>query len=77
MSNTYPGTNVNVFAAGWGTLSSGGSTPNNLNNVKLTAYAASSCSRVTTNLGNGQICAGIFLFVYLKRLYVCCQMIYC
>jgi secreted trypsin-like serine protease len=56
-SDTYPGTNVDVYAAGWGTLSSGGSTPDALNNVKLTAYAASSCSTVAT-LTTAQICAG-------------------
>jgi trypsin len=58
-SNTYPGTNVSVYAAGWGTLSSGGNQPDKLQNVKLTAYPASSCTKVN-QLTNGQICAGLY-----------------
>ena len=58
LSSTYPGTNVDVYAAGWGTLSSGGDTPDNLNNVKITAYDASYCSNVGL-LNAGQICAGL------------------
>jgi secreted trypsin-like serine protease len=58
-SETYPGTNVSVYAAGWGALSSGGDSPDVLQNVKLTAYPASSCSKVAP-LTSGQICAGLY-----------------
>ena len=64
-SNTYPGTNAFVYAAGWGTLSYGGVTPDNLNNVKLTTYDASKCNYSGT-LNTGQICAGLIIFILLK-----------
>ena len=59
-SNTYPGTNVDVYAAGWGALNSSDVFSDSLNNVKLTAYDASSCNNVGT-LNNGQICAGLVI----------------
>jgi secreted trypsin-like serine protease len=58
-SSSYPGTNVDVYAAGWGALSFGGSSPNKLYNVKIIAYPASSCSKVA-RLTSGQICAGLY-----------------
>ncbi len=64
-SNTYPGTNVDVYAAGWGRLNFGGTVPDSLYNVKLTAYDASSCSKVGT-LNNGQICAGLIIKYFLN-----------
>ena len=58
-SDTYPGINVAMYAAGWGLTSSEGTSPDFLNNVKITAYDASYCSLVSA-LENGQICAGMF-----------------
>ena len=60
-SNTYPGSGLYGFIAGWGTTFSGGSTPALLNNVKINVYDASTCKNVA-KLTNGQICAGMNLF---------------
>lgn len=61
---SYPqSTGISSWAAGWGTLSSGGSLPNNLYNVKLTVYDSSQCSNVFPTLTknwNSQICSGRF-----------------
>ena len=56
-SNTYPGTNITAYVAGWGTTTAGGFTSDNLMNVKITIYDASFCDKVG-QLSNGQICAG-------------------
>lgn len=64
-STTYPPVNQNVWASGWGALSSGGSSPDKLQNVKLTVYNSAMCSNVSptnTKSWNDQICAGIFDF---------------
>jgi secreted trypsin-like serine protease len=58
-SSYYPGSSKICYAAGWGTLSSGGVTPDLLNNVRITTYPATSCSNVAT-LTSGQICAGLY-----------------
>ena len=61
LSSTYPDTSMPVYAAGWGLASSGASsTPDLLNNVKLTVYTSANC-RYTYFSDAAQICAGIFL----------------
>jgi secreted trypsin-like serine protease len=60
-SNSYPGTNVDSIAAGWGNLEFEGSSPNILNEVDLKIYESSYCSRVLKGLDknwDSQICAG-------------------
>ena len=64
-SNTYPGTNVDVYAAGWGRVDYDIIAPDSLYNVKLTAYDASSCSKVG-KLNKGQICAGLIIKYFLN-----------
>jgi hypothetical protein len=57
-STSYPGENIDVYAAGWGLLSSADSTgPNLLYNVKLSTYAASLCPYSSFDSA-GMICAG-------------------
>ena len=57
-STSYPGVNLDVYAVGWGKLSSSDTiTPNLLNNVKLSTYTASQCP-YTTFYDAGMICAG-------------------
>ena len=57
-STSYPGVNLDVYAVGWGKLSSSDTTtPNLLNNVKLSTYTASQCP-YTTFYDAGIICAG-------------------
>ena len=59
ISTFYPSAFVPAYAAGWGTLASGGIAPNLLNNVKLTVYPSSYCYNVNQYLNtNSQICAG-------------------
>ncbi len=64
-SSTYPSTQSDSWAAGWGTTSYGGSTPSLLRNVKLTVYQNTTyCQGVspdTTKNWNTQICAGEIL----------------
>jgi trypsin len=59
-SSSYPLPTPNSYVAGWGTLSSGGSLPNLLNNVVLTIYSNSYCNSVSSTIKNtsSQICAG-------------------
>jgi len=60
-SSSYPSVNRPSYAAGWGTLSSGGSAPSILNDVQLTVYSSNKCSNVDTSLAknwNSQVCAG-------------------
>ena len=64
-SNSYPPANSVAYVAGWGTLSYEGSSPSNLNNVRITVYNSSRCGNVTdTNDWNSQICAGEILGIY-------------
>ena len=57
-STSYPGENIEVYAAGWGLLNSDDSTtPNLLYNVKLSTYAASLCP-YPSFYDAGMICAG-------------------
>lgn len=58
-SNEYPVPEEDSYAAGWGTLASGGTTPDILNDVKLTIYRSSRCKNVGNDLDwDSQICAG-------------------
>lgn len=60
-SNSYPVPDRASYAAGWGTLSSGGSAPSKLNDVQLTIYSSSRCTNVdagSTKNFDSQICAG-------------------
>jgi hypothetical protein len=60
-SNSYPNPTPKSYAAGWGTLSSGGSAPSTLNNVLLNIYPSSSCNTISQSYKtdwNTQICAG-------------------
>ena len=60
-SSSYPGTNVDVFTAGWGYLNSDNATlPNLLYNVKLSTYPASQCPYSIFNDAL-MICAGKYL----------------
>lgn len=55
--------NVTAWASGWGTLSSGGSSPNTLYNVRLYIYDPSLCSNVYPSyqkVWNSQVCAGYY-----------------
>lgn len=58
----YPNTsNIDGYIVGWGTLTYGGSTPDTLQNTKITVYDGSSCSTVSPDTAkdwNSQICAG-------------------
>ena len=58
----YPvAANQNGYIVGWGTLSEGGSSPDNLQNTKITVYSENSCSNVYPNVvknWNSQVCAG-------------------
>ncbi len=57
-STSYPGANIVVYAAGWGLLNSSESTtPNILNNVKLSTYSSSKCP-YSNFYDAGMICAG-------------------
>ena len=57
-SNSYPGTNVYAYAAGWGYTSTNAvTTPNQLYQVKLTVYTANYCPYSGFNTLY-QICAG-------------------
>lgn len=61
---TYPpSSDVAAFIAGWGTLSSGGAVPDQLNNVKITIYdGANDCSQVLPSIQknwDSEICAGM------------------
>lgn len=61
ISNYPSSTGMDVWAAGWGSLTSGRTGPDNLYNVKMTLYSSSSCSAVSTSLTKDwtkQICAG-------------------
>ena len=58
MTNNYPVANTKVYAAGWGTLLSNGPVSNKLQNVLITAYAGSACSKYQNTNWNSQICAG-------------------
>ena len=71
LKGVYPNTPLtSVWAAGWGTLSSGGSAPNTLYNVKMTYYnGTDQCRYVTSEVTTDwtrQICAGLFLKLKLK-----------
>jgi secreted trypsin-like serine protease len=60
-SSSYPSVNRPSYAAGWGTLSSGGSAPSSLNDVQLTVYSSNKCLNVETDAiknWNSQVCAG-------------------
>jgi len=60
-SSSYPPVNQNAWASGWGTLSSGGSQPDKMQNVKLTIYSSSMCNNVFPSLTkswDNQVCAG-------------------
>lgn len=62
--NQYPQPNVPAWSMGWGTTSEGGTTPNLLNNVKLTIYNSSYCSQVVaydTKNWDTQLCAGDYV----------------
>ncbi|CAF1021331.1 unnamed protein product [Brachionus calyciflorus] len=60
--NIYPvKENITSYAAGWGTLSSGGDLPETLQNVKLTVYNESFCESVGFGMEKNwttQICSG-------------------
>jgi trypsin len=57
-STSYPGINLDVYAAGWGLLSSSESTtPNLLYNVKLSTYSSAQCP-YSGYYDDGMICAG-------------------
>lgn len=47
-----------VYAAGWGTLSSGGVQPDKLQDVYLSIYSDSACSGVGTTDSRKQMCVG-------------------
>lgn len=60
-STDYPSPVRTCYAAGWGTLASGGSLPTNLNEVDLLVYSSNDCRFVdtqSTKNWNSQICAG-------------------
>lgn len=59
-STTFPSrfTYPTVYAVGWGTLSSGGSQPNNLQDVSLSIYSNSACSGVGSTDSSKQMCVG-------------------
>lgn len=59
----YPiASNQDAYAVGWGTTSSGATTtPNTLQNTKITVYNSSMCSNVLPSISKNwqsQICAG-------------------
>ena len=57
-STSYPGVNLDVYAAGWGFLNNyDATTPNLLYNVKLSTYATSQCPYSGFDTA-GMICAG-------------------
>lgn len=60
-STRYPSPVRACYAAGWGTLASGGSLPKRLNEVDLLIYGSNDCQFVDTSSTknwNSQICAG-------------------
>ncbi len=60
-STSYPGVYEDVYAAGWGLLSSSHTTtPNLLYNVKLSTYYASQCP-YPDFYDDGIICAGNYI----------------
>lgn len=60
ISNNYPKASTLAYAAGWGTLSSGGSLPSKLNDVEIRIYTDQDCHQVSGSpkMWNSQICAG-------------------
>ena len=73
-STTYPnpnGPNPFAYAAGWGTLYTGGPTPSQLNNLKLTIYPSTYCYGVNDGINNwnGQICAGEIAGNYFRLIF--------
>lgn len=55
----YPSFNIGTWAVGWGTLTEGGSTPDKLQNVKMTIYNPIACKSVSgKKFWHKQICAG-------------------
>ena len=59
-SSLYPAPTTQSYAVGWGALSSGGSLPEKLNEVKLNIYSNSVCNNVTDSKKDydKEICAG-------------------